>query len=140
MINKKYRREFQNKVYRYKQRKDRQRSGRMLTVPKLFPSFGRSGGDVTQIIVFAAIGNGFQVFAISSVSDANTGDLALLCHIYCLLFLYNGIVGKLIPGDSSTLFDKPDNPLCIGISLRDLVQCIFNEIMICHFSLFTKTE
>lgn len=101
MINKKYRREFQNKVYRYKQRKDRQRSGRMLTVPKLFPSFGRSGGDVTQIIVFAAIGNGFQVFAISSVSDANTGDLALLCHIYCLLFLYNGIVGKLIPGDSS---------------------------------------
>jgi hypothetical protein len=35
----------------------------------------------------------------SPMDDANTGDLTLFCHVYCLLFFYNGIVRKLIPGD-----------------------------------------
>ncbi len=54
---------------------------------------------MAQIVIFAAIGDGLQVFRVPAVGDADTGDLALLCHIYCLLFFYNGIVGKLIPGD-----------------------------------------
>ena len=94
--------------------------------------FWRNRGKVTEVVIFAPIGDGFQVFRISTVGDTNTGDLTLFCHVYCLLFLNNGIIGKLIPGDSAALFDKSDDPLCIGIYLRNLVQCIFDEIMIFH--------
>ena len=55
--------------------------------------FRRNRGEVAEVIVFTAIGDGFQVFGISTVSDADTGDLALLCHIHSLLFFYNGTVG-----------------------------------------------
>ena len=50
-----------------------------------------------------------------------------------LLFFYNGIIGKLIPGDSSAPFHESNDPFGIGIHLRDLIQCIFDEIMIFHF-------
>ena len=67
------------------------------------------------------------------MGDADTGDLAMLCHIHCLLLFHNGIVGKLIPGDSAALFHKTNDSLCVGIRLRNLIQCIFDEIMIFHF-------
>ena len=96
---------------------------------------GRNGGQIAQIVVLAAVGDGFEVFGIATVGDADTGDLALLCHIYRLLFFYNGIVGKLIPSDPAALFHKSDDSLCVGICLRDLIQCIFDEIMILHFGI-----
>ena len=105
----------------------------MLSVKILGLGFGRDRGQVTKVVVFSAVGDGFEVFGISTVGDADTGDLALLCHIYCLLFLYNGIIRKLIPSDSAALFYKTDDPLGIGIRLRDLVQCIFDEVMVFHF-------
>ena len=60
--------------------------------------------QVTEVVIFAPIGDGFQVFGISTVGDTNTGDLAPLCHIHGLLFFHNGIIGKLISGDSAALF------------------------------------
>ena len=35
---------------------------------------------------------------------------------------HNGIVRKLIPGDSAACFNKANDPLCVGICLRDLIQ------------------
>ena len=49
----------------------------------------RNRGEVAQIVVFAAVGDGFQVFRISPMGNADTGNLALLCHVYRLLLLYN---------------------------------------------------
>ena len=107
----------------------------MLSVKLLSLDIRRNGRKVTEVVIFASIGDGFQVFRIAPVSDAHTGDLASLCHIHSLLLLHNRIVGKLISGDPATLFHKSDDPLGIGIGLRDLIQCIFNEIMIFHFAL-----
>ena len=89
----------------------------------VFLSLGirRNGGQVTEVVVFTAIGDGFEVFGISPVSDADTGDLTLLSHIYCLLFFNDRIVGKLIPGDSAAFFYKTDDPLGVGIGLRNLI-------------------
>ena len=94
---------------------------------------GRNGGQIAQIVVFAAVGDGFEIFRIASMGDAHSGDLPLLCHVDCLLLFHNGIVGKLIPGDSAALFHKTNDSLCVGIRLRNLIQCIFDEIMIFHF-------
>ena len=91
--------------------------------------FWRDRGEVTEVIVFAAVWYGFEVFGIPAVGDADTGYLALLCHIYCLLFLYNGIIGKLIPGDSAAFFDKTDDVLCVGIGLRNLIQGLLYEFL-----------
>ena len=107
--------------------------GITLTVKILCLGFGRNRGQVAQVVVFATIGDGFQVFRIATVGDADTGDLALFRHIHSLLLLYDGIVGKLIPGDPAALLQKSDDPLGIGICLWDLIQCIFDEIMIFHF-------
>ena len=82
---------------------------------------GRNRGEVAEVVIFAAVGDGFQVFGISTVGDADTGDLPLLCHIYCLLFFHNGTIGKLIACYSATLFYKADDALCVGTSLRDLI-------------------
>ena len=120
-------------MYRYKQRKGRQRSWRMLSAKLLCFGFRRNRGKVAEIVFFATVGNGFQVFGISTVGDADTGDLALFCHIYCLMFLYNGIVGKLIPGDSAVHFHKPDDAFRIGFRLGDLIQgllCKFLSVLI----------
>lgn len=34
---------------------------------------------MAEVIVFAAVGDGFEVFGISPVGDADAGDLTLLC-------------------------------------------------------------
>ena len=94
----------------------------MLTVKILCLAFGRNRGKVTKVVVFAAVWYGFEVFGISAGGDADAGDLSLLCHIYCLLFLYNGTIGKLVPGDPAAFFYKSDDPFGIGIRLRDLIQ------------------
>ena len=104
----------------------------MLTVKMLGLDFGRNRGQVAEVVVFAAIGDGLQIFGITAVSDADTGDLSLFCHIYCLLFFYNGIVRKLIPGDSATLFYKTNDPLCVGICLRNLIQGLLYKFLSVH--------
>ena len=83
---------------------------------------GRNRGQVAEVIVFAAVGDGLEIFRTTPVGDADTGDLSLFCHVYCLLFLHNGIVRKLIPGDSAAFFYKTDDSLRVGICLRDLIQ------------------
>ncbi len=93
----------------------------LLTVKLLSLGTRRNRGEVAEVVVFTTIRDGFQVFGVPTVSDADTGDLPLLCHIYCLLFCYDGIVRKLIPGDSSTLFHKTNDSLCVGTCLRDLI-------------------
>jgi hypothetical protein len=102
-----------------------------LAVKALCSGFGRYGGQVAQVIVFTAIGDGFEVFRISPVGDAHTSNLALFCH--SLLFFYNAIIRKLIAGNSAALFHEADDSLGIGICARNLVQCIFDETMIFHF-------
>ena len=82
----------------------------------------RNRGQVTEVVIFAAIGDRFQVFGVTPVGDADTGDLALFCHIHSLLLFHNRIVRKLIPGDSAALFYKSDDSLRIGICLWDLIQ------------------
>ena len=93
----------------------------MLTVLFLSLNFRRNRGEVTQVVIFAAVGNRFQIFRITPVGDAHTGDLSLFCHIHSPLFSYKGIIGKLIPGDSAALFHKANDVFCVGIGLRDLV-------------------
>ena len=93
----------------------------MLTVKILGLGFGRNGRKVTEVIIFTSVGDGFEVFGISTVGDADTGDSPLFCHIYCLLFLYNGIVRKLIAGDSAAFLYESDDPLCVGIGARNLI-------------------
>ena len=66
----------------YKQRKGRQLSEWMLTVKLLSLIIRRNRGEVTKVVVFAAVGDGFEVFRITAVGNTDTGDLALLCHIY----------------------------------------------------------
>ena len=48
----------------------------MLTVKLLSLGFWRNGGQVSEVIVFTAVGDGFQVFGISTVGDADLNDLA----------------------------------------------------------------
>ena len=79
----------------------------MLSVKLLSLGIRRNGGKVAEVVIFAAAGDGFQVFCISAVGDADTGNLALFCHIHRLLFFYNRIIGKLIPGDPAALFTRP---------------------------------
>ena len=92
----------------------------------------RNGGEAAKIVVFAAIGDGFQVFRIAPVGDADTNDLALLCHVDCLLFLYNGMIGKLIPGDPAAFFHQSDDPLCVRICLGNLIQGLLCEFLPVH--------
>jgi len=98
-------------------------------------SLDRNGGQIAQIVVLTAVGDGFQVFGVAPVGDAHTGDLALFCHFHRLLLFHDGIVGKLIPGDPAAFFHKTCDPFCIGIGLRDLIQCILDEIVIFHTAL-----
>ena len=59
--------------------------------------FRGNRGQISQIVIFGAIGVGFQVFGISPVGDSDACNLPLLRHVHSLLLLYNGVVGKLIP-------------------------------------------
>ncbi len=104
----------------------------MLTVKLLSLGFWRNGEQVAKIVIFATIRDGFQVFCISAMGDADTGDLSLFCHIYCLLLLYDGIIGKLIPGDFATLFHKTDDSLCVEICLRNLIQGLLYKFLSVH--------
>ena len=101
----------------------------MLSVKLLSLVVRRYRGEIAEIVVFAAVGDGFEVFRISAVGDADTGDLALFRHIHSLLLFYNGIIRKLIPGDFAALFHKTDDPLCVGIGTRDLVQGLFCKFL-----------
>ena len=107
----------------------------MLTVKILGLGFGRNRGQVTEVVVLTAVGDGFEVFRITPMGDPNTGDLPLFCHIHSLLFFHNRVVRKLIPGNPAAFLDKTDDALCVGIHLRDLIQSIFDEIVFFHFHL-----
>ena len=87
----------------------------------------RNGGQVAEVVVLDAVKDGFEVFGISPVGDTHTGDLALLCHIYCLLFLHNGIIRKLIPGDSAAYLYEANDPFRINTCLRNLIQGLLYE-------------
>ena len=108
----------------------------MLTVIFLSLGFWRNRGQISEIVVFTAIGDRFQVFGIYAVDDNDTGDLPLFCHIYCLLFFYNGIVRELIPGDSAAFLYKAYDPLCIGIGARNLIQRLLYKFISVHISVF----
>ena len=104
----------------------------MLSVKPLSLGFGRNRGEIAEVVVFSAIGDGFQIFGITTVGDANTGDLALLCHVYCLLFFYNRIIRKLISGDPAALLHKPDDAFRVGICLWNLIQCLLCKFLSIH--------
>jgi len=76
----------------------------MLLVIILSQSSCRNSRKTTQIIVLAAVGDGFEVFRFAAVGDADSCDLVLLGHVHGLLFFHDGIVGKLIAGDFAALF------------------------------------
>ena len=78
--------------------------------------FGRNRGQVAEVIVFAAVGDGFQIFRVALMGDAHTSNLTLFCHVYSLLLFHNGIVGKLILGNPAAFLHKTDDALCVGIS------------------------
>ena len=84
---------------------------------------------VAEVVIFAAIGDGFEIFRISTMGDADTGELSLFCHIDCLLFFCNRIIRKLIPGDPAAFFHKTYYPLCVGISLGNLIQGLFCKFL-----------
>ena len=92
----------------------------------------RNRGQAAQIVVLAAVGDGFQVFRFAPVGDADSCDLALLGHVHGLLFFDDGIVGKLIAGDPAALFDQADDALCVGVCLGDLVEGLLCEILSVH--------
>ena len=48
----------------------------MLSVKQLSLGIGRNRGEVAEVIVFAAVGDGFQVFGTPAVGDADLNDLA----------------------------------------------------------------
>ena len=104
----------------------------MLSVKLLSLGLRRNRGEVAEVVVFTAIGDGFEIFGISTVGDADTGDLSLFCHIYCLLFFYNGMIGKLIPGDPAALFHQTDDPLGVGIRLRNLIHGLLYKFLSVH--------
>ena len=117
----------------------------MLSVKLLCLGFRGNRWKVTKIVIFAAVGDGFEIFGVPTVGDADTGNLALLCHIYSLLFLYNRVIGKLIPGDSAAYLYKTDDPLCISICLRNLIQSLLYKFfpVYVHHSfcvVFTATQ
>ena len=88
--------------------------------------------EIPQIVIFAPVGDGFQVFDVSPMGDAHTGNLTLFCHIYCLLLFYKGIVGKLIPCNPAAFLHKPDDAFCVGAGLRNLIQCLLHQFLSIH--------
>ena len=92
----------------------------------------RYRGEVAKVIVLAAIWDRLEIFCISAMGDANTGDPDLLCHVYRLLLFHNRVVRKPISGDSSTLLHKTDDAFCGGLCLGDLIQCLFYKFLSIH--------
>ena len=83
--------------------------------------FRGNRGEISEIVVFASVGDGFQIFRVAPMGDAHTGNLTLLCHVHRLLLLHNGVVGELIPGDSAAFLHKPDDALCVSTGLRNVI-------------------
>ena len=81
----------------------------------------RNRGEIAEIVVFNPIGDGFQVFCITPVSDPDTGNLPLLGHIYSLLFLNDGIIGELITSDPAAFFYKTSDVFGVGFCLWNLI-------------------
>ena len=94
--------------------------------------FRGNRGKIAQIVIFAAVGDSFQVFRVSPVGDAYTCDLALLCHGNSLRLGNEGFIRQLVPGDSTAFLHKSYNAFCIGAGLWNLIQCILDEIVLSH--------
>ena len=93
---------------------------------------GRNRGEIPEIVILAAVRDGFEVFRIPTVGNANTCDLPLFSHTDCLLFFNNGVVRKLIACDPAAFFDQTDDPFCVGVWLGDLIQCLFDQFFSVH--------
>ena len=93
---------------------------------------GRNRRQAAQIIIFAVVGDGFEVFRFATVGDADSCDLALFGHVHGLLFFHDGIVGKLVAGDPAAFLDQTDDALCVGVCLGDLVEGLLCEILSVH--------
>ena len=91
--------------------------------------FRGNRGQISQIVIFGAIGYGFQVFGITPVGNAHARDLPLLCHGNGFGFRNKGFVGQFISGDPAAFLHKSDDALRIVICLRNLIQCISARMM-----------
>ena len=98
----------------------------------LFLGFRGNRGKIPQIVIFALVGNGFQIFRVTPVGDADAGDLSLLCHGYSLLLPHNGSIGKPIPCNPAAFLHKPHDAFCIGIGPRYLIQCLLYKFLSIH--------
>lgn len=61
----------------------------MLSVILLSLGISKNRGQVAQIIILGAIGEGLRVFRISTVGEANTGDLPLIRYVLCIVVSKN---------------------------------------------------
>ena len=86
-------------------------------------------GQVAQIVVFTTIGDGFQIFGISPMGNAHTGDLPLPCHVYGLLLFYDRIVRQLIAGDPAAIFHQPYDALGVCLGLGNLIKRVLNQMV-----------
>ena len=82
------------------------------------------GGEVSQVVVFRAVGQGFQVFGVFPVCDAYAFDFSVFCKADAFLFGDGGAVGKLVAGDASAAFYKSYDFFGIAFGLRDVIQRI----------------
>ena len=58
----------------------------MLTVKMLGLGFGRNGRKVTEVIIFTSVGDGFEVFRITTVGNADT-DVSRCFAIFTVWWL-----------------------------------------------------
>ena len=86
-------------------------------------------GQISQIVIFGAIGYGFQIFRISPVGNSNTLNLPLFCHGDGFGFGNEGFVGQFVSCDPAALLHKPDDAFCVGICLRNLIQCLLCKFL-----------
>lgn len=50
-------------------------------------------------------------------------------------FFHNGIVGKLVPGDSAAFFHEPNDPFCVCARLGNLIQDLLYKFFPIHLSI-----
>jgi len=58
----------------------------MLTVKLLSLSIGRNRGQVAEVVIFTAVGDGFEVFRITTVGNADT-DVSRCFAIFTVWWL-----------------------------------------------------
>ena len=73
-------------MHRYKQRKDRQHSEWDVTVKLLSLSIGRNRGEVAEVVISTSVGDGFEVFRITTVGNADT-DVSRCFAIFTVWWL-----------------------------------------------------